>query len=150
MIQNAQLTTAPNQFSFTPSSDEWKQATISSIIGPFCVENFRFKFEFKSGGGNDLFIDDINISYNDYTNITSIENKSISIYPNPSSNFLTINAALNIDNITIYDIYGKVIINKNEASSNNIIIDISHLSAGFYNILVNQSGNKKMLSFIKN
>ena len=150
MIQNAQLTTAPNQFSFTPSSDEWKQATISSIIGPFCVENFRFKFEFKSGGGNDLFIDDINITYNDYTNITSSENKSISIYPNPSSNFLTINSALNIDNITIYDIYGKVIINKNEASSNNIIIDISQLSAGFYNILVNQSGNKKMLSFIKN
>ena len=150
MIQNAQLTTAPNQFSFTPSSDEWKQATISSIIGPFCVENFRFKFEFKSGGGNDLFIDDINITYNDYTNITSIENKSISIYPNPSSKLLTINAALNIDNITIYDIYGKVMINKNEASSNNIIIDISQLSAGFYNILVNQSGIKKMLSFIKN
>ena len=150
MIQNAQLTTAPNQFSFTPSSDEWKQATISSIIGPFCVENFRFKFEFKSGGGNDLFIDDINITYNDYTNITSIENKSISIYPNPSSNFLTINAALNIDNITIYDIYGKVIINKNEGFSNNIIVDISQLSAGFYNILVNQSGNKEMLSFIKN
>ena len=66
------------------------------------------------------------------------------------ADFLTINAALNIDNITIYDIYGKVIINKNEASSNNIIIDISQLSAGFYNILVNQSGIKKMLSFIKN
>ena len=54
---------------------------------------------------------------------------------------------LDTTNIVIYD---KVIIIKNEASSNNIIIDISQLSAGFYNILVNQSTNKKMLSFIKN
>ena len=63
MIHHTQLTTAANQINFLPSFDEWKEATVSSILGPYCVENFRFKFEFKSGGGNDLFIDNINISY---------------------------------------------------------------------------------------
>jgi hypothetical protein len=65
-IQSA--ATAPDQNNFIPSSlVEWKEASVNSILGPFCVENFRFKIEFVSGGGNNLYIDNINISYENTT-----------------------------------------------------------------------------------
>lgn len=46
---------------FTPSStNDWREETIGFSIG-YMEENFRFKFVFTSGGGNHLYIDDINI-----------------------------------------------------------------------------------------
>ena len=45
IIQYSQLTTAPDQNNFIPTFSEWKEATVTSIIGPLCVQNFRFKFE---------------------------------------------------------------------------------------------------------
>ena len=38
-----------------------EKASVSSLVGNMCF-NFRFKLEFTSGGGNDLYIDNIDIS----------------------------------------------------------------------------------------
>ena len=59
---NTQLATAPdNSSSFTPTNAQWRAETINldSYIG---VPNLQILFEAKSGWGNNLFIDDINIS----------------------------------------------------------------------------------------
>lgn len=53
----------PQTSAFTPSqTSEWKEYTISSLPYSFLNENFQFKFRFESDGGNNVFIDDININ----------------------------------------------------------------------------------------
>ncbi|MBI2967112.1 MAG: T9SS type A sorting domain-containing protein [Bacteroidetes bacterium] len=60
----ASLASAPIQSSsFVPSdSSKWTTWSGISIYSSHYVANFRFKFEFTGGGGNYLYIDDINIS----------------------------------------------------------------------------------------
>ncbi|PCJ88777.1 MAG: hypothetical protein COA57_02900 [Flavobacteriales bacterium] len=56
------LATVPVQFPvFTPASQsEWQEYSIN-ITSTLLSENFLFKFEFESDGGNNLYLDDINI-----------------------------------------------------------------------------------------
>jgi PKD repeat protein len=149
LIQFSQLTTAANQSNFVPSNDEWKQAVVSSIIGPYCVENFRFKFEFVAGGGNDLFIDDINISFENTVNLYEKENSLITIFPNPSSNELNITSPAIINKIKIFDITGKMILEKRHSLS-EIKIDIHQLNKGFYTVLIESEMTKVKRRFVKN
>jgi hypothetical protein len=151
MIQNSQLTTAPNHNFFIPTSTEWKEAMITSILGPYCVENFRFKFEFKSGGGNNLYIDDLNISFDSPTSILSkLSENFVEIYPNPSSNILNISSSNLCDEVYVYDVYGKLILFEKTEPKDNLVLDISELKKGLYTILVKSSVADKSLPFIKN
>ena len=47
---------------FAPTTTtQWQEVIIANISTLFLTENFRFKFEFTSDDGNNLYIDDINI-----------------------------------------------------------------------------------------
>lgn len=48
---------------FVPSGPEqWGQATVNNISNTFHTSDFRIRFEFESNGGNNVYIDDININ----------------------------------------------------------------------------------------
>lgn len=48
--------------SFEPTGpDQWRMAEITNIGPNLCSASFRLRFEFVSDGGNNLYIDDINI-----------------------------------------------------------------------------------------
>ena len=149
IIYTNQLITAADQNNFIPTYSEWKEANIVSLIGPFCVSNFRFKFEFNSGGGNNLYIDNINISYENTTGTDSFINQEISVYPNPSSDFLKISAFKNIDEINIYDIMGKQVYS-NKTNTNTLDLNISNFKNGYYSIKIKVGEFIKVKSFIKN
>jgi len=149
IIYTNQLITAADQNNFIPTYSEWKEANIVSLIGPFCVSNFRFKFEFNSGGGNNLYIDNINISYGNTTGTDSFINQEISVYPNPSSDFLKISAFKNIDEITIYDIMGKQVYS-NKTNTKTLDLNISNFKNGYYSIQIKVGEFIKVKSFIKN
>jgi len=149
IIYTNQLITAADQNNFVPTYSEWKEANIVSLIGPFCVSNFRFKFEFNSGGGNNLYIDNINISYENTTGTDSFINQEISVYPNPSSDFLKISAFKNIDEINIYDIMGKQVYS-NKTNTKTLDLNISNFKNGYYSIKIKVGEFIKVKSFIKN
>ena len=149
IIYTNQLITAPDQNNFIPTYSEWKEANIVSLIGPFCVSNFRFKFEFNSGGGNNLYIDNINISYENTTGTNSFNNQEISVYPNPSSDFLKISAFKNIDEINFYDIMGKKVYS-NKTNTKTLDLNISNFKNGYYSIQIKVGEFIKVKSFIKN
>ena len=119
IIQYSQLITAPDQNNFIPSFSEWKEATVTSILGPFCVQNFRFKFEFQSGGGNNLYIDNINISYENTTGISNSFTGKVSIYPNPANDILNIVSNNPFSKIQILDMMGKEVL-----MNNNLILRV--------------------------
>jgi hypothetical protein len=149
IIYTNQLITAADQNNFIPTYSEWKEANIVSLIGPFCVSNFRFKFEFNSGGGNNLYIDNINISYENTTGTDSFINQEISVYPNPSSDFLKISAFKNIDEINIYDIMGKQVYS-NKTNTKTLDLNILNFKNGYYSIKIKVGEFIKVKSFIKN
>lgn len=61
--------------------------------------------------------------------LNNLINDNIRLYPNPTSNYFTIQSKLNINKIQISDQLGKVI---NEINSEMDYIDVSHYSNGVY------------------
>ncbi len=102
-------TTNPVTTAYVPAFNDWRTSTINlngySDKGPILL-----KWEFKAAGGNNLYIDNINVTA---SNIGLSENpagSAIEFYPNPASNRVTINfnSTLNKDaDIVITDINGK-------------------------------------------
>lgn len=93
------LITAPTHAgSFTPTANEWAQKTVNLNDAP----NVRIKFRFEGGGGNNVFLDDINIggpvSIEEYTNVANFN-----IYPNPTKSNAKISFSLleNVENLSI-------------------------------------------------
>jgi Secretion system C-terminal sorting domain len=82
-------------------------------------------------------------------NEISSEQTAISVYPNPASDILTINAGNgNMTQINISDLNGKIVLQRNGVKSSNIQIDISQLANGIYNLQIlekNEIITKKLL-----
>ncbi len=87
----ANLATVTNTVNgtFVPVSSNWKQdtANISFLSGS---NTFRLRFEFTAGGGNFLYIDDIQL-----VTVTSVSNLqddqlALNLYPNPSQQELPV------------------------------------------------------------
>ncbi len=92
------------------------------------------------------------IYVNEDSNISIVEpvREYFSIYPNPVSNALRINATSNLGNVNrikIYDILGNLIITKHSISSSEYSIDVSNVAPGTY-FLVLEANNKTLIEKI--
>lgn len=98
---------------WTPSGpSQWKTDSIGGLQ-PWATKNsVRVRFEFTSGGGNNFYLDDVNIS-----SITGIESYTkediaLDIFPNPATELVNVRFTLDDDydvTITLTDLTGKVI-----------------------------------------
>ena len=100
---SAQLTTAPDHGSlFIPTSSEWSLRT-QSLTSVATATNVRFKFEFTAGGGNDIYLDDINIG--GVSSVFDFDSKisNYNIYPNPTNSNAKITFSLveQVNNLSI-------------------------------------------------
>jgi PKD repeat protein len=127
---------------FTPNSTQWRAETVT-IPSVFIGANTTFKFEFTNGDGNNLYIDDINITSS--SSINELNNQDFGIYiaPNPVIENATISLISKIDekvNVEVRDILGKLIHsieNYGIKEGENIInINASGYSKGLYFISV--------------
>ena len=66
-------TANPQTNSFTPSGPTQWENYIVTLPSSFLRENFRYRFEFLSDGGNNIFLDDINVNgtYKDFPVLVS-------------------------------------------------------------------------------
>ncbi|AEH02634.1 T9SS type A sorting domain-containing protein [Lacinutrix sp. 5H-3-7-4] len=77
----------------------------------------------------------------------SLNTNSIKLYPNPVNDRLFIKSDNRIDSITIYNVNGQIIKQK-EAFSNGL--DVSALNAGLYFINIKSDNGESIKKFIKN
>jgi PKD repeat protein len=102
-LTTSNLVTAPDHTNlFIPTASEWVEKTIDfTAIGS--STNIRFKFQFESGGGNNIYLDDINIG--GANGIEDLMNSigSMNVYPNPTNSSAHISFQLkqNIKNLSI-------------------------------------------------
>ncbi len=89
----------------------------------------------NSNGASDMFICSLTTDGNYTATTTDITenftNNSILIYPNPAKNIIFVTGIIGKSKVTINDINGKMIINKQIADNQ---LDISNLQNGFYTI----------------
>lgn len=133
---------------FTPSANEWRNDTVdlSAVTGLSAVEIW---FENRSGNGNVLYIDNINIYEDNGVGISELSEGDFKIYPNPFNDLLTINSSTNeaINKITIFNSLGQqVFIQK--INSPNAQLNLFELSEGIYILLIeteNEIISKKII-----
>ena len=142
-ISSSQIATAPNHGgSFIPEDSEWETVTITNISSSFWVNDFRFKFKFTSGGGNNIYIDDINIYDPNATNVSVSENEfvqAMKLFPNPTNDIANLSFNLENDrevNIYVTDMVGKTVkfVDNNNLNpgTHNYTINTNELPAGVY------------------
>lgn len=88
------------------------------------------------------------VDYRNTTNYANINSKyNLKLYPNPSQDYITIDATDDINNILIFDLLGKLHLN----IENDNVLNISILENGYYFAKINFKNNtSKTLKFLKN
>ncbi len=110
-----QTVATPKQNSFKPTANDWRSDSINIHI--YLTQqktNFQFKFEFTSNGGNNIYIDDINIDNGTYVSMNEYSRDLIDlkVYPNPVTGTSVVEFYLPYESSTlveIYDILGNLV-----------------------------------------
>ena len=76
-----------------------------------------------------------------FDEVKSIDNIKVSLYPNPVNNIANISADESIDDLRVYDITGRVII-QHTPNKTDFRLNVSDLSKGVYLVKIN-SGNRE-------
>ena len=147
--------------SWTPTSSDWVTVHVTNVTSAYWVPDFRFRFEFKSDGGNNIYIDDINLyagAPSDNIVLAAVEELSsvtgAMVYPNPADAELNIKfAAVSDQNmkVIITDITGKVI-QQNDVHAiqgdNVVLVSTETLAAGSYFVRLTDGTYYTTLPFV--
>jgi hypothetical protein len=123
--------------SFTPTAAQWRSETIN-LAAYQGFSHVKFKFRNKNGGGNNIYVDDININNAPVGIATVISNQTkVSLYPNPSRGIFTLSTnfeiATNIQ-VNVIDVLGNYVYStkKGLVKEEELNFDLSNLAKGFY------------------
>ena len=159
-LTGTSLTTAPPQGgSFTPSGpDQWGYAETSAITGDFLASNLRLKFWFKSDGGNNLWIDDININGTP-TGINgpaSTSGQQVMVVPNPAGDRAEVVADLTAGGtvqVEVLDVLGRPVMSiangPRPAGISKWAMDLSQLPDGIYLVRLQQEHGVQVVRFTR-
>lgn len=131
---------------FVPTASEWKNSTVSNITASYWTDEFRIMFEFNSGGGNDFYLDNINLYDPNMAGVNLLEERDFRLFPNPTQDVLHL-INLKQSSPTSYSIYnclGELL--QSGSFSKQTQINTSELPPGTYLIQFNtidQSVTKK-------
>ena len=90
--------------------------------------------------GNLLSIDDIDVTATPLMAVNDVNKKDLTLYPNPTADYFTINNVKDVVSLKIYDISGKVVKSQLESMDNKF--DVSNLEKGIYTVSIEtKSGN---------
>jgi hypothetical protein len=138
-VGGSQLSTTSLQTSaFYPASkSQWKSFTVNAT--PYKTNNVKFRFEFTYLRGNNIFIDDINVS-NQMVSSAFAQPvlQQVELYPNPSDADAVLEYSISEQQdvaVEIYDLTGKTLGNMN----------MGNLQAGKHSIRISEVTGKEAL-----
>lgn len=97
---------------YVPAAGDWRTETVTFTAAQMAAPNVRLKFVFESDGGNDIFIDDINIQ--GAVGVMEQDNAigTFNVYPNPAQDNTVVEFSLDKrENVTVevMDLSGKIV-----------------------------------------
>lgn len=129
--------------SFTPNSEDWREVLVSNIPPGYQTDNVLIQFEFFSGGGNALYIDDINIVDVDALGVPEQLSTSWNVLPNPTSDSFRIEGHFAQQQVEILSLEGRLLLNFGTVYT-NAPIEVSDLPAGAYLVRLSSGNNSAM------
>ncbi len=146
---------------YTPSTqEEWITVHMTNITSAYWINNFRYKFAFESGGGNNFFIDDINIYDSAPSDDLVVgldemsELQGVSLFPNPSDSELSVQFKLSGAQSTTIEVQntGGQAIQKHTVfaneGSNLVVLNVEDLAAGLYFLRLTSQNAHKTIQFV--
>ena len=117
-------------FSGTINNPSWTKKSRS--LAGFAGQTIRIAF--RHHNSHDVYwmlIDDISVTAGNTANISEVENANVSLYPNPVTNILNIDAQ-GIQEVNVMDINGRTVMNMQNTNT----IDMTNLASGVYFVRV--------------
>lgn len=160
-LSGAVLSSVAQNSAWTPTSqDDWETVHMTNVTSVYWTDEHRVRFEFESDGGNNIYLDDINIYAGPPSDAiigiseTEFDIEALSVFPNPADKDLNVRFSLNAAqraNLTVQDVTGKIVqsaeINGAEGS-NLVMMNTSDLATGMYFLKVQVGGSQKTMQFV--
>ena len=90
-------------------------------------------------------------TYRQGENIVEHNNElNCNIYPNPASDILTIATEANVEEIAIYDIYGRAVRQQVNETTGQQVVDVADLETGVYFVNIKTENGNIVKRFVKN
>ncbi len=142
-ISGSALGDAVSTSSYTPgSAEEWVYQEVTNINSDYFVSNFRYKFVFTNDGGNNLYIDNINLYPASMANILDLDVSKLILYPNPANETAVLKWQEN---------EGKElsIVLLNSLGQEVSVVDNGYFAAGLHEVELDLSGLESGVYFVK-
>ncbi|MDX9749701.1 MAG: M43 family zinc metalloprotease [Flavobacteriales bacterium] len=150
---------APQGGSFVPGAGQWAECVITNISSAYQVENMRVKFEFESDGGNNLYLDDINLYSDSPLGTTGPQGAGaigLTVVPSPAGEqgqaWLSMQRPgplaidlLDLTGRTVARVYSGV----RPAGTHRIDLPLHGVAAGAYLLRATTAPGTEMVRFIK-
>lgn len=131
---------------FIPDSpSEWNSNVLIVNNPTQITSNFRVKFTFMGVGGNNIYLDNINIGEGTQVSVEElVAQPRLNVFPNPTSSDATVNVAgiSGVWTLDMTDMTGRLIESRQlvlDGSDQNIQLDLNLVSNGSYLISVYNS-----------
>lgn len=159
-IHGSSLSSLTSTSSWTPTADDWVTIHMTNVTSIFWEENFRFKFRFEGDGGNNIYLDDINIYSGAPSDVIILGTEdsevfsNATLFPNPADE--EVNVSFNTTtnqpvSVVITDLLGNIVQQHSiKAITGNNLVSLSteELSNGMYMVRLTGSSTQKTLQFV--
>jgi hypothetical protein len=139
------LLSLPVTNAYLPADNDWN--SVSLALPNFNKPNVLVKFVTTNDNGNNLYVDNINLSQPKPTSISAIinANEDVVLFPNPTNELvnLRINASSSfIANISLLNVLGQTVYTKQVSlndGGNSIQLDVAELASGVYSFIIDST-----------
>ena len=143
--------------SFTINPELCYSFVISDTYGDgICCASGNGSYELRAADntllatGGDYSFGKTDSFYSGTLGVNDFSTASLRLFPNPSSNFITITSESLPDSYSIYNALGQVLRTSQVTSDSELTINIENLNSGICFIKLNKENSSQVLSFIKN
>ena len=112
-----------------------------------CSIFFNFLTPGATAGEKTYYFD--NVSFGTPLALSSFDQSKFSLYPNPTKNILNLTSDSIIENVTIYNTLGQLVL-RQDFSTNEVSISLQHLNKGVYIVTAKVGNDLLRKQFIKN
>ena len=148
------LLSLPVTNAYLPADNDWN--SVSLALPNYNKPNVIVKFVTTNDNGNNLYLDNINLSQSKPTGISTLTNAEVNLtlYPNPANGIanLRINTSASFNaNLSLVNVLGQTVYNKQvilNGGTNSIQLDVSELAQGAYSVVIdskNGASIKKLM-----
>lgn len=132
-ITSAEIASVPGTVSgaFVPEQGQWAEVLLTNIPVAYRTDNVMLRVEFFSGGGSDLYLDDINVVD---VNALSVPENALTqwtVVPNPATDQFVVDGPFAQQHVQLLSLEGRLV-RDHGLVGDGVSLPIGDLPAGLY------------------